>query len=392
MSAVTRSTLALASLVVIAATAGVAQAPTVQVQGRIQVQYRLSSGDSSGNYNPTQVSNGFEVRRLRIQTNVRFGDNINLVIQPSFEMAALRMRDAFLRVGLTPRLGVTIGQEKSPFQRYELNSSNNLLSIERGVRILRLGGREGLNDLLSANGYASHDLGAFVDYAGPDNKITVKVGVQNGSRESSVDVNNAKSFFGRATAIAITNADNQPVLQFGASFASRDRAICQTLAAVGSATCNAYYADSSKSTTAFGVDAEWGGFRPGFHVFLDFATGDNVPIATRKATGRNTGNLDSASAPIAKFMGFSLIGAYRINTTGPDTRLIKFFEPALRVDYLDPDTDLPDNQGLLITPVLTIYFANTVVLRAGFDFYSYKDATGTSRSAKELKFSWQANF
>jgi len=392
MSAVTRSTLALASLVVIAATAGVAQAPTVQVQGRIQVQYRLSSGDSSGNYNPTQVSNGFEVRRLRIQTNVRFGDNINLVIQPSFEMAALRMRDAFLRVGLTPRLGVTIGQEKSPFQRYELNSSNNLLSIERGVRILRLGGREGLNDLLSANGYASHDLGAFVDYAGPDNKITVKVGVQNGSRESSVDVNNAKSFFGRATAIAITNADNQPVLQFGASFASRDRAICQTLAAVGSATCNAYYADSSKSTTAFGLDAEWGGFRPGFHVFLDFATGDNVPIATRKATGRNTGNLDSASAPIAKFMGFSLIGAYRINTTGPDTRLIKFFEPALRVDYLDPDTDLPDNQGLLITPVLNIYFANTVVLRAGFDFYSYKDATGTSRSAKELKFSWQANF
>ena len=71
-----------------------AQAPTIQVQGRIQVQYRYSSGDSSGNYNDALVSNVFEVRRLRIQSNVRFGDNINLVIQPSFEMGALRMRDA----------------------------------------------------------------------------------------------------------------------------------------------------------------------------------------------------------------------------------------------------------------------------------------------------------
>jgi len=370
-----------------------AQAPTIQVQGRIQVQYRLSSGDSSGNYNPNQVSNIFEVRRLRIQTNVRFGDNINLVIQPSFEMAALRMRDAYVRVGLSPRIGVTVGQEKSPFQRYELNSSNNLLSIERGLRILRLAGREGLNDLLSANGYVSHDLGAFVDYVGPDSKITVKAGVQQGSRESSTDVNNAKSFFGRVTATAITNADNQPVLQLGASFASRDRAICQTLAAPGSATCTAYFADSSKQTTAFGLDAEWGGFRPGFHVFADFATGDNVAIANRKATGRNTGNLDSASTPIATFMGLSLIGAYRINTTGPDTRLIKIFEPALRIDYLDPNTDTDNDQGLLITPVFNIYFANSVVLRAGFDFYSYKDATtGASRTARELKFSWQANF
>jgi hypothetical protein len=369
-----------------------AQAPTVQVQGRIQVQYRASSGDSvPGTFNPVSgTSNTFEVRRLRIQTNVRFGDNINLSIQPSFEMGALRMRDAFVRVGLNPRIGVTLGQEKSPFQRYELNSSNNLLSIERGVRILRLQNREGLNDLLVNNGYGSHDLGAFVDYVGPDNRVTVRAGVQSGSRESTNDVNNAKSFFGRATATVLMNADNQPLLQLGASFASRDRAICS---APATGACTAYFPDSSKQTTAFGIDAEWGGFRPGFHVIADFATGDNVPLANRTATGRNAGNLrTTADTAIRTFLGFSVIGAYRINTTGPDTRLIKIFEPALRVDYLDPDTDTGDNEGILITPVLNIYFANTVVLRAGFDFYSYKDATGASQSARELKFSWQANF
>jgi hypothetical protein len=393
MSAASCTSLWLAATVV-AATSATAQAPNIRVSGRMQAQYRFSSGDSSSNFDAARptVHNGFEIRRLRIQTDVRFGDNMLVVIQPSFENGSLRMRDAFLRVGLSPQLGVTIGQEKSPFQRYELNSSNNLLSIERGVRILGLSGREGLNDLLAVNGYASHDLGAFVDWAAPGNKAAVKLGAQNGSRESTADVNDAKSFFGRATATVMVNANDQPVLQVGGSFAARDRAICRTLDPASASTCTAYYADSSETTTAFGLDFEWGGFRPGWHVIADFATGDNVPLATRKATGRNTGNLDSASAPIVTFRGVSLVGAYRLNTTGPDTRLVKTIEPALRIDYLDPDTDTDDDHGVLITPALNIYFANSVVLRAGFDFYSYKDAAGTSRSARELKFSWQANF
>jgi len=35
---------------------------------------------------------------------------------------------------------------------------------------------------------------------------------------------------------------------------------------------------------------------------------------------------------------------------------------------------------------------NSVQLRAGIDLYFYKDVTGASQSARELKFSWQANF
>src|SRR3990172_11103411 len=145
-----------------AASVAAAQAPTIRVSGRVQAQYRFAGGDSTAAFPGTGVSNGFEIRRLRIQTDVRFGDYINLVIQPSFEMGALRMRDAYLRVGFGPRFGASVGQEKSPFQRYELTSSNTLPSIERGVRILGLSGREALNDLLSVNGYASHDLGAAV--------------------------------------------------------------------------------------------------------------------------------------------------------------------------------------------------------------------------------------
>jgi len=388
-----RQVVGLAAGLMLVASVAAAQAPNIAVQGRVQLQYRYSSGDSSANYSKSGVNNIFEIRRLRIQTNVRFGDNITLVIQPSFEMGALRMRDAFLRVGLTPNLALVAGQEKSPFQRYELNSSNNLLSIERGLRVLKLSGKEALNDVLTQNGYTSHDLGAFLEAESKDHRFFAKAGVQGGSRESAVDVNNAKSFFARATATALLNKDNQPQLQVGASFGSRDRAICSNCPAGPLPTTPAYYADSSKRTNAFGIDAEWGGFRPGLHVIADFATGDNVKLANRVNSGRNTANLrDSADSNVVTFRGVSLIGAYRVLTTGSDTRLIKIVEPAIRFDYTDPNTSVGNDQGILITPVLNLYFANSVLLRAGIDLYFYKDATGASKSARELKFSWQANF
>ena len=374
-----------------------AQAPNIRVSGRMQLQYRLSSGDSSASFDPAAVDNQFLVRRLRIQADVRFGDNILLVIQPSFEMGALRMRDAYLRVGMARGLGLTMGQEKSPFQRYELTSSNTLPSIERGVVIsgLRLQ-QEAMSNLVVGNGYAAHDLGAFLDYATPDNRFAIKFGMQGGSRESTRDVNNAKSYFARATATVLVNADDQPVLQLGASFAARDRAICNAAAASctsSATTAKTFFADSSKMTTAIGLDFEWGGFRPGLHVIGDVAFGDNVPVRLRvNAPQLNTGNLfNSADSNIVKFASMHVVGAYRIITGTSETRLVRMVEPALRIDLTDPDTDQPENAAYLITPAVAVHFANTVILRAGFDYYSY--VLGTERfSARQFIMSWQANF
>jgi hypothetical protein len=359
-----------------------AQAPNIRVVGRAQTQYRMAGGDSTAAFPGTGVNNGWEIRRLRIQTDVRFGDFINLVIQPSFEMGSLRMRDAFLRVGFGPRFGITMGQEKSPFQRYELNSSNNLPSIERGLRIIGLAGRESMNDLLTNNGYTSHDLGAHVDYTGP--RASIKVGIENGSRESVTDVNNAKSFVGRATAIPVVDKDGQAVLQVGASFANRDRAV---------APAGAFLPDSSLRTTAFGLDAEWGGYRPGPHAILDFATGDNVPPALRVNSGRNTGNVrNTADSNVVTFMSVHVVAAYRVLTSGDDNRTIKFIEPALRLDITDPDTNLDGDAGVLITPALNVYFGASVIWRTALDWYRYRDAAGMTQTARELKISWQANF
>ncbi len=128
-------------------------------------------------------------------------------------------------------------------------------------------------------------------------------------------------------------------------------------------------------------------------MIADFATGDGIPIARRINTGRNTANIrNSADSNVATFMGASVIAAWRIATKGSDTRVLKIIEPTIRFDYLDPNTNASNDQGILLTPVLNLYFGNTVQLRAGMDFYSYKNAAGVSQSARELKFSWQANF
>jgi hypothetical protein len=372
-----------------------AQTPSVSVRGRIQTQFSTISGDSTSAFNPhAQVNSTFEIRRLRIQAEVRIGDNVNMVLQPSFEMGALRMRDAYLRVILarnaTTSFGLTLGQEKKPFNRYELTSSNNLPSIERGARFRGLSLPVAQSNLLEDNGYLAHDIGASADLNLLTNRIQLKAGVYNGAGESSNDVNNAKSYGARATATALLNAEQLPLLRVGASFMSRDRAVTTT------ATSTAFSPDSSRRTSAFGLEAEWGDFRPGLHVIADFATGQNLWMsAYRYNTGRNLGNLrpTTPDSAFATFRSLHVVAAWRFQFDDPTgTRLIKIIEPALRLDMTDPNTRLSDDQATTITPVLNVHFSQTTVMRAGLDLYSYKTADGASHSARAFRLSWQTNF
>ena len=386
--------LALGAVSVLLAPAAQAQTPSVSVRGRIQTQFSTVSGDSTSAFNPhAQVTSSFEIRRLRIQADVRIGDNINLVIQPSFEMSALRMRDAYLRVILarntTTSFGLTLGQEKQPMNRYELTSSNNLLSIERGVRLRGISSVD-QNDLLVANGYISHDIGASADLNLMTNRFTLKAGMYNGAGESSNDVNNAKSYGGRATFTALMNAEQLPLLRLGASFMSRDRGVTTT------ANSTAFTPDSSHRSTAIGLEAEWGDFRPGLHVIADYATGKNLWMsAYRYGTGRDVGNVrpNTPDSAYATFSSLQVIAAWRVQFDDPTgTRLIKIIEPALRFDMTDPNTGLSNDNATTITPVLNIYFSQTTVMRAGLDLYSYKTADGAAHSARAFRLSWQTNF
>lgn len=321
--------------------------PSVRIQGRLQTQgYYFGNEDVAATTGPQ--TNMF-IRRARIQANVQITETVFATIQPSFEDGStrLRLRDAYIDVGFqrgeaTTRFTLRMGQEKRPFGRYELFSSNNLPSLERGAGKGLV--RASSNDLFTANGFMSHDVGAALMVrhklgAAATQALTFQAGVYNGAGESKNDVNDAKSFGVRATA-GVT-----PKLNVGASFFSHDGIVTPPAATAP---------DSSYKNTAFGVDASWG--LPGDEgLFLvgDFMSGE------------------SAADNNVKIQGISVVGAYHIRMKNPNAFLYGF-EPAIRFDMQDPDTDTDDDGSTLISGGVNVYFSSRAQFRALYEVQSFQ--------------------
>jgi hypothetical protein len=261
--------------------------------------------------------------------------------------SGLRLRDAFIDVrfskeGTKGALYLRGGQEKRPMSRYELTSSNNLPSIERGAGQGLL--PQASNDLFSAAGFLSHDVGASLRYEYKINDlqlVTVKFGAYNGQGESLNDVNNKKSFGARATA-SVT-----PKLDIGANWFSHDGIVTATTGAV----------DSGFTNTAYGGDAQWG--KPG---------DEGLYVLGEYLRGKD------ASAAKNNIQGIQALAAYNIRMKSP-TSWLYAVEPAFRIDLADPNTDLDNNGVTTITAVLGIYMSSKAQLRVAYEHQSFQ-ATG----------------
>jgi hypothetical protein len=376
-------------------TAGTALAqttyPNVKLTGRLQEQFYYFGNDDYAATVGSQ-SNLF-TRRARIEARGQISENVAVYIQPSFEGGrnlssvattctstpvpagggtptltcrtsgrnGLRLRDAYIDVRFSPEaaqgaLYLRAGQEKRPYSRYELTSSNNLPSIERG-------GGQGLlarqsNDLFAGNGFLSHDVGASVryEYKLDDVRlVTVKLGAYNGQGESLNDVNNKKSFGARATAGIWSKLD------IGGSWFAHDGVVT-----VGSTP------DSAFTNYAWGVDAQWG--KPGDEGL--FVLGEYLD-----------GN--DATAAKNKIRGIQGLAAYNYRFTSP-TSWLYAVEPAFRIDVADPNTTVDDNGSTLITAVLGIYMSSRAQLRVAYERQSFRDDAAPSisgvRSALTVNF------
>ena len=349
--------------------------PNVKVTGRLQEQfYYFDNTDYAATVGP---KSNFFTRRARIEARGNISENVIVYIQPSFEggrnlsnvattctssavpagggtptitckttgRSGLRLRDAWIDVRFTKEgnpgtLYLRAGQEKRPYSRYELTSSNNLPSIERG-------GGQGLlprasNDLFAGAGFVSHDVGASLRYEYKLNDlqlITVKFGAYNGQGESLNDVNNKKSFGARAT-VAVT-----PKIDIGGSWFSHDG-----ITTVGAVT------DSGFTNSAWGVDAQYG--KPGdagLFVLGEYLRGDDPTAA------KNT------------MQGIQGIAAYNYRLTSP-TSWLYAIEPLFRIDLADPNTDLDGDRATLITAGLGFYMSSKAQFRVAYERQSFQGA------------------
>ncbi len=365
--------------------------PNVRLSGRLQEQfYYFSNEGYAATVGPQ--SNIF-TRRARIEARGQISENVGVYIQPSFEggrnlssvattctstpvgagggtptltcrttgRSGLRLRDAYIDVRFSPEasksaLYLRAGQEKRPFSRYELTSSTNLPSIERGAG-------QGLlprasNDLFGAAGFLSHDVGASIrlEHKLDDTRlITVKFGAYNGQGESLNDANNKKSFGARGT-VAIT-----PKLEVGGSWFAHDGIV--TVGGVP---------DSSFTNYAFDIDAQWG--KPG----------DEGLFALAEYLHGN-----DASAAKFTIQGMQGVAAYNIRMKSP-TSWLYAVEPAVRFDIADPNTDADNDRVTTITAALGIYMSSRAQFRVAYERESFQGDVSPSisgmRSALTVNF------
>ncbi len=361
--------------------------PNIRLAGRLQEQfYYFDNHDYAATVG---AESNFLLRRARLEARGQITERVTIYIMPSFEggrslststtcqpvvvngplpdtvtvscatsgTGGVRLRDAWIEVQLnTPgaRTGLFLraGQEKRPFGRYELTSSNNLPSIERGA------GR-GLvasapNDLFVSQQFMAHDVGAHarLEHQLDDTRrLVVTAGVYNGRGESLNDNNSAKSFGLRATAGLWRRLD------VGAAFYSADAVVA---------------GDSSFRHHAWEVDGQWG--RPGdegLYLVADYAQGQDA--TTAKHTMR----------------GFTAVAAYHIRTKNPKGWLYAI-EPAIRFDYADPDTEVGDNGSILLTAVAGVYLSSRAQFRLAYERQDFEasgaPSIGGLRTALTISF------
>ena len=356
--------------------------PNVKMTGRLQEQfYYFSNEPYAATVGP---KDNFFTRRARIEARGQISENVTVYIQPSFEggrnltnlvttcsgtplvckttgRSGLRLRDAWVDVRFSPAeakgaLYLRAGQEKRPYSRYELTSSNNLPSIERGAG-------QGLlprasNDLFAANGFLSHDVGASLryEYKLDDTRlVTMKVAAYNGQGESLNDINNKKSFGARAT-VGVT-----PKLDVGGSWFAHDGIVT-----VGTVI------DSAFTNYAWGVDAQWGKVGDeGLFVLGEYLDGNDATAAKNK------------------IRGIQGLAAYNYRFKSP-TSWLYAIEPAFRIDLADPNTNLTNDRVTTITAVLGIYMSSKAQLRVAYERESFQGSVTPSisgmRSALTVSF------
>lgn len=328
---------------------------TVDVTGRLQYQFHTSSVEDV-------PSTTFEFRRVRLGVRLGVGDAITGMIEPDFAQGDIRMRQAWVNYTVDPAFEIRAGQFKKPFGMLQLTSSLNYPTIERGLRIRGLEDSYAAIDdgsgapvlsrldgpllgeeqnLLEGLGYQSYDMGIAVH--GALGIFRYEVGVFNGTGADALDADESKAIAGRVTVAPFDR------MVLGAGVSRTDLAF-EAVDATG---------------VAWEIDAEWGGFRePGLHLFGEVAYGDHVVTDDEFLAGQAVA---AWFAPL-------------------DLGRVEGLEPVLRGSWGDPRRDTADDEGLLMTPGLNLYFHGRNRLMVNWDVFLPRGA----RFETEQSFKMQA--
>lgn len=314
----------------------------LSIGGRLQTQFNTTSVDDAA---PSELF----IRRARIELGVRMSDQVSGVIQPDFGNDDVELKDAYLKLALSPGLELLAGKAYRPFGLLEQTSSKRMLPIERGLRIRGLAAADEYG-LMSGLGYSNRDIGVQVlgaPEAGPAG-LAYAAGVFRGPLHGAVGAQDSYQYAARVTARATDD------VRVGLGWSSR------------------HFAEDDSETPAlrrghaFEVDVEYGAFAPGLHVLIELATGDVQPFADET------------------FRGAHAWLAYRTESMGTTVSAV---EPVLRLSWADQDPEasgLARAPGTLVTPGLNLHFGPSNRVMFNYDMWLGGDGSPDAQSFKVM--------
>ena len=308
-----------------------ARAADVRFGGRLHTQLATSSAADG-------KSTDFFTRRARLTLDVSVSSLLDARVQPDFGGGELELKDAYFRLSFDPGFRLWAGQFKRAFDIFELNSSTDIVVVERTGRIDGVGGCAGpggtcaLSRFTEKLGYSDRDIGIKADGSIGD-RFTYMATLTNGTGTTGSDENSAKSLAGRVTLRLIDE-----------------------LRISGNASRHDFVSEHgiTDAATAFGADLEFGGFRNGIHLQVGMVGGGNWRLER------------TSVAEVPRFLTWQAILSRYLPVDG---RGFEAIEPMARASWGDPDRDTEDDAGLLLTPGVFLYVKGKNRIGANLDVY-----------------------
>ena len=308
-----------------------ARAAEIRFGGRLHTQLATSSAADG-------KSTDFFTRRARFTLDVSVSSLLDARVQPDFGGGRLELKDAYFRLNFDSGFRLWAGQFKRAFDLFELDSSTDIVVVERTGRIDGVGGCAGpggtcaLSRFTEKLGYSDRDIGIKADGSIGD-RFTYMATLTNGTGTTGSDENSGKSLAGRVTLRLFDQ------LRLSGNVSRHDfvRGDGETDAA-----------------TAFGADLEFGRFRGGMHLQVGVIGGANWRLEETSATG------------IPRFFTWQTILSRYFAVDGQGFEGI---EPVARASWGDPNRDAGDDAGLLLTPGVFLYVKGKNRIGANVDVY-----------------------
>ena len=120
---------------------------TVRFGGRLHSQFASSSAEDG-------KSMDFFTRRARLTLDVSVTDLLDARVQPDFGGGELDLKDAYFRLNLDSSFRISFGQFKRAFDLFELDSSTDMVVVERTGRIDGVGGCAGPGGICSLSRFS----------------------------------------------------------------------------------------------------------------------------------------------------------------------------------------------------------------------------------------------